>query len=523
MSYGRTLEETYKVYLCLGGVGLALAWRQMPRRYAIGALAALTLFAGVNNWRADWKTFAVQADSYDLVHYYLNAKYWDELRYADLYPAALRADFDNGGPYFDPGPAYMQQGNGPDKIRPVEEALARGEVVKREQFTPERWAAFTHDVLYLERDRDEMSRDLWKQMIQDHGYNGAPAWTAIARPLASWVPVEQIKALCMIDPALLLVALVALAWAYDSGVALWAALFLFVTYSTRWPVIGWAFLRYDYVAGLMIAMALLKKGRELSDTSRYKYAAYAVAGLFASWSATLRLFPAAWLFGPAAKGVVGLIERKVHKPLLVLAAGFLLGAATLEGYAVLQLGPTVITEHLADMKQHTAPSQLSSRRVGLALALPYRGELLPKNITKDRKAEVEAQRPVQLAIAGLTMFLLGAGMRREKDDEAFAWGFLPLFLLTTASYYYYVTRVTLVIAHAANLDKRRHVAGLAALLGIELFCNKAETGLPEHRVFLVGWLAWLLCAYTVFNVGALLWEAWRKEPAQSSASSTVAE
>ena len=230
-------------------------------------------------------------------------------------------------------------------------------------------------------------------------------------------------------------------------------------------------------------------------------------------TATLRLFPAAWLFGPGAKGLLGLLERKVSKPLLVLAAGFLLGAATLEGYAVLQLGPTVITEHLADMKQHTAPSQLSSRRVGLALALPYRGELLPKNITKERKAEVEAERPMQLAIAGFTLFLLGAGMRREKDDEAFAWGFLPLFLLTTASYYYYVTRVTLVIAHAANLDKRRHIAGLAALLGIELFCNKAETGLPEHRVFLVGWLAWLLCAYTVFNVGALLWEAWRKEPA----------
>ena len=145
MGYGRTLEETYKVWLCLGGVGLAVIWNQVPRKYALAALAALTLFAGVNNWRADWGTFAVQADSYDLVHYYLNAKYWDELRYADLYPAALRADFDNGGPFFDPGAAYMQQGNGPDRIRPVEEALARGEIVKRDHFTPERWAAFTHD------------------------------------------------------------------------------------------------------------------------------------------------------------------------------------------------------------------------------------------------------------------------------------------------------------------------------------------------------------------------------------------
>ena len=46
--------------------------------------------------------------------------------------------------------------------------------------------------------------------------------------------------------------------AYLSGATL---IFLFTTYSTRWPTFTWAFGRYDYVSMLIIAVALLKKSK----------------------------------------------------------------------------------------------------------------------------------------------------------------------------------------------------------------------------------------------------------------------
>ena len=69
---------------------------------------------------------------------------------------------------------------------------------------------------------------------------------------------------------------------------------------------------------------------------------------------------------------------------------------------------------------------------------------------------------------------LGLGLRRKRPDEAFAYGFLPFFLLTTASYYYYVARVTLWALHASGLPRGRHAVGLVMLVGTEIFANWAE-------------------------------------------------
>jgi hypothetical protein len=508
VGYSREVQEAYKLWLCLGGVGLAVAWQFLPRRAATGLLVLLTVASGLNYYRMRPELLTERIDTYDVIHYYLNAKYWDELGYHDLYPAMLWADLENGGPYFPgQGRTYMAQGAGSDEFRPIEEAFARGRVVKNESFTPERWEAFTHDALYLQRETDWLDEKTWRQMIQDHGYNAAPAWTAIARPLASAVPVQSLKLLGWIDVVMLGLALGAVAWAYDRRTALWCATFLFVTYSGRWPIIGDVFLRFDYLAALLVAMALLRKGEQLG-----RPAYYAVAGAVAGYSATLRLFPALWMLGPAAKGLLTLPEG-VRRNLLVLAAGFLVAGAALEGFAAASLGPHVISDHLADMRQHTEARNLSSRRVGFALALPFRGDLLPKNISKETKALVGEQAGMRLVLAGALLLVLAVGMKRARDDEAFAFGFVPLFFLTTASYYYYVTRATLVVAHAAEPEKTRHTVGLAALFGIEAFCNWSETAHPEHRVFLVGWLAWLLTAYAV---GMAVWMAWESQQPQSA-------
>lgn len=501
---GRTASEVRKVWLAGGGVALAAAWRFLPPRVARGLLVVFTIVSALSYGRWDPELLTEKLDPYDLLHYYVNAKYFDELGYLDLYPAVMLADHEQNGPYFDEGSKYMAQDESGHSFKPIEHAIARGREVKATKFTPERWQEFTHDALYVQRNVKGLNDELWRQLIQDHGFNGTTVWTMVARPFAEIVPVEHIKWLALIDVALLAAGVGALAWAYGADVAMWAAFFLFITYSARWPTISWAFLRYDWVAALMVAMACLKKGRPL------------LAGILTGYAATLRLFPALWLYGPGAKGFAGLAGKKVHKQLLVLLAGFALSAGVLQGLAAVDLGVDTVKTHFENMEDHNSSEQLSSRRIGLALALPFKGDLEPKYITREMKATIEDQKPLRFAVAGVILLLLGWGLRTARDDEAFAFGFLPFFLLTTASYYYYVARVTLVILHASDLKKPRHLFGLVWLLGLEGFTNWSETHHVDHRVYLIGMLAWGL---TIYGGVMALWYLWDSRKGLSAESS----
>jgi hypothetical protein len=490
MDITRSVSEGIKVWLCGGALLLALAWAWLPRRAARGLLVSLLVIATANYARFGFKLPFRQVDTYDLIHYYLNSKYFDELGYFDLYPACILADHEAGGPFFKEGSKFLDQDESGHHVAPISVALEEGQVVRAQKFTPERWEQFSHDFLFLQREVPGLNSELWRQLIQDHGFNGTPAWVLEALPFSA-VPVEWIKTLGYLDCVWIALALAAVVWAWDLNTALWAMLFLMLTYSCRWPTISWAFFRYDYVSLLIIGMASLRKGRPL------------LAGFVTGWSATLRLFPAMWLYGPAMKGIFGLLQRKVHRPLLRLVLGFALGVGVWQGAATAVFGVDAVRTHFENMSDHNKSENLSSRRIGLALALPFRGDLLPKAITREEKRVVEDQKPIRFAIAGLVMVVLGWGLRNRRNDEAFAYGFLPFFLLTTASYYYYVARWTLWVLHAGGVcrpergeSRARHAVGLAMLAGAELFTNHAEVTYPDHRVYLIGGLAWILMGYS---------------------------
>jgi hypothetical protein len=505
----RAVTESYKIWIALGGVILALAWPWLPRRRAIAALVVLTIIAGANYARWGFDLATRRLDAYDLLHYYVNAKYFDELGYYDLYPAVLLVDSENGGPFFDQGTTYQAQDETGHHIEPIPRGIARGEVVRRERFTPARWTAFEHDVLTLQRtigcrERNSKGRcireiddKLWRQLISDHGFNGTPAWVLVAKPLTI-VPVEALKLLGYLDVVLLGGSVALVGWAFGGMPALWLTLWLCVTYSTRWPTLSWAFLRYDWIAALIAATALLRKGRPV------------LAGVLAGWASVSRMFPVFWMIGPAGKGVANLARGVLHRPLLALAAGFVATVIVVQGAALVTFGADAASTHFANMEDHTRAEQLSSRRIGLALALvsePWKGTAVPKIITKEQKQEIDRQSAFRNVLAVVVLIALAWALRRSRDEEAFAYGFFPFFLLTTASYYYYVARAPLVAIHAGDLDHARHRVSLAYLFGIEVFCNAAETVYPGHRLFLIGTLAWLVGIYVLGTTVALLAEA----------------
>ncbi|MCB9669278.1 MAG: hypothetical protein H6734_07395 [Alphaproteobacteria bacterium] len=504
----------------LGLGGIVLVWPALAA--AKGELArlllvVLTLVSISNYLRWGPKLAVDRVDTYDLMHYYLNAKYFDELGYYDLYPACILADVENDGPRWDKkGNIYMAQDEKGHALKPLSHAVERGRVVRSNNFTPARWKEFESDFLYLHRQVYGMSDSMWRQMIQDHGFNGTPVWTLIARPFAEAIPANQmgrfmgrdvpvIKLVGLLDVALLAIAFALVGWAYGSETALWAMLWLTLSYSLRWPTVSWVFLRYDWVAALMLSMVALKKKRPY------------IAGLLTAWSATLRLFPAFWMWGPFAKGVSGLARKHVHKQLLVMALGFFVGVGVLEAGAIGRFGMDQVVVHIENMSDHNKAEQLSSRRIGLALGLafagPFEKQPLPTIIGPERKKRIGEQKALRYGLGIAMMVIMGWALRRSDDDEAFGYGFIPIFLLTTMSYYYYIARVTLAILHAADLSKVRNQVGLAMLLGMELFCNWAEFTYKEHRLFLIGYLAWFIAAYAIVMCAFLLVDAHQQDRA----------
>lgn len=511
MDVGRELTEWIKIWLAGGAVLLALGWTLLPPRVARQGLVLLVLLSGANYARWGFEAATSRLDAYDLLHYYVNAKYFDELGYLDLYPAVILVDHEHEGPFFAESaagvpPKYLAQDDSGHHVESIAHALDRGRVV-RERFAPERWAAFEHDVLYLQRvvgckkknSRGrclrELSDDLWIQMINDHGFNGTPAWLVVAKPFTVF-PVEALKLLGYIDVVLLGAAIGSVVWAYGSTAALWTALFLLVGYSTRWPYFSWAFFRYDWLAALIGATALLRKGYSVA------------AGVLAGFSAASRLFPALWMWGPLCSGIAGLYRRIVRRPLLRFAGGFVVAVVLLQGAAALWFGPSTIGAHFRNMLDHNSAEQLSSRRIGLALALatePWEGTDQPKLITNELRALIGEQERLRYALALAGMLAVGYAVRNRRSDEAYAFGFLPFFGITTASYYYYVARAPLVVMHAGALDQPRNRVGLAILFALEMFSNWAQTRHPEHRMLLISVLAWGLLVYALVIVP---WTAW---------------
>jgi len=482
---GRTVEAL-KYWIGLCGIGLVVVWRWVAPRIAVGALVALTLIAGLNYARFSPR-LSTKIDTFDTYHYFMGAKYFDEVGYYDLYPTSALVDAESV-PHHRGIKRYRSQTEEGYRPRPLKHALKRGRVVREERFTPERWASYTHDFLYIQREC-EMGRGSWKTILMDRGFNAPPFWIAVARPIAQVVPVEWLKFLCLLDIWLLLAALTLVSRAYGRVTALWAAFFTLASFSLRWPELGGTFLRFIWISALMAAMALLKLRRPLQ------------AGLLTGLAGMVNIFPWVWLYGPAAKGVFGLFGRgkslrqRLDPYLLKLAGGALITASVLAGWVVLTMGARVINQFQANIVAHIQPEELSSKRAGFAIGYVFDGELKPKMLTKeDRKAVRETADERKLWV-WLILLPLAWGLRRKRADEAFALGFIPFFLLTTFSHYYAVSRVLLVVLHASDLGRLRNRVGLIVLLGLDAYAGWSITRHPGYWSYTLGMFSWGATAY----------------------------
>lgn len=464
--------------------------------------------------------FGAYVHSWDTLHYYLGAKYFDELSYDRLYECIAVADA------AEPRLARRVERREITNLRtnvlePAAEVLAHPERCTA-HFSAARWRAFTADVAYF-RAREGAQR--WEEISTDHGFNGTPVWLLAGSWLANRAPASdrQILALTLLDPLYLAAMAAVVGWAFGAR-PLAVALLVFATFfPCRFFWTGGAFLRWDWLFYTVAAVACLKKGRPW------------LGGLALGYAAMLRVFPGLLAAGPIA-AVVALIGREVGRahaekrtrgpaaggalaPLLAgLRTGlrrpevrthlrFLAGAALATALLVpMSLAASGGTDSYRAFVANTRKHQATplTNHMGLRTVLAYRPSEVGRHMVKDgstdpwlawkeaRLAAWRQARPFAALLGAAALLLLGrAALRRPEPWIAAALGALWIaFAVELTSYYYAFVFVPALLW----IEKRS--AGIA-LLALAAFTQLVSLG-P-----LLGMPTWRDEQYTLISAASL--------------------
>ena len=440
--------------------GVRLLVRGDPRArrwWERGALVCVIVASG-----AAWVNFGVFHSArivhyWDTFHYYVGSKYFEENGYERLYQCVLAADYE------DRGADDLKK----RKIRDLidnrlhylteDDALAYRETCA-EHFTPERWEAFKQDARTFRR---VMGSAWWRDMLMDHGYNASPISNMVAAALTnigwrSQVPETptvrvdpevmkrsrtRILRYTMIDFALYAGAFAMILWAFGLRACALAMLVWGNGYPWAYFWTGASFARVPWFFMMVAAVCLLRKGFPM------------LSGFALSWSALLRLFPAAMAGGPGAAIVDRFIRRKkLEAPWLRtedkrFIAGGLLGLLVLGAASVGVNGAEAHTRFLGNTLKH-AETPLTNH-MGLPTVLSYRPSKVGRH-TKDssledpwatwkqsRKDTKHDRRWLHVLLLGAMFVLLALAGRRMASWALLASSTILIIGLFELTCYYY--------------------------------------------------------------------------------------
>ncbi len=471
-------------------------------------LAALFVFALITvalYFRFSPVAFFSDYDEHDVLHYYLGAKYSDELGYHGLYPALIAADAETLNRFHDKVQRYRSTDT--YEFRSREHALGMARDIKA-LFTARRWRDFISDYAYF---GPRISDATWRAILEDRGYNATPMWNMLGRALTNSVPIERVKLLCLIDVFAVAAMFVAVYWAFGARSLAFGLIFLALGYSFRWPPLGWSILRFDWLAAIVVGAACLKKGHSKS------------AGVLFGYATCMRFFPAVFILGLLAKAGYAVWTNKavpwsnpyrriltsVPRHYWAMAGSMVLAISLLGGAALAREGTDRFSDNSEDLKKQTHTGNLSAEFCGLRTALAFenthgnwRGEM-----TEATRERIEAQTGLRFVVAAVLLVLFAFAAARLEDHEAVLLGLIPFFIISTASYYYYAVRIGAVVMHAHRLRKLRDILGLLILFGIEIASWTAlVVDRSPYRV--VGWMGWTLAFYSVVMIALLVREQW---------------
>ncbi|MGJ3243502.1 MAG: hypothetical protein ACFE0O_11195 [Opitutales bacterium] len=492
-----TLETEYlKGWLSLlFGLLLVLAWMYRRRRgrphpaerggLIVAALVGLAAFTNVGTFHGPTNPGpGPVVHGPDQFHYTMGLRYFPELGYTGLYPAALLAlHVDAPDPlaeldawvYRDMRTYHLAAGR-----QALDEVIAL-----RERFTPERWQAFVRDVGFW---AGYLGEDRLRGVFLDHGFNPGPIYVLVGRILLPDTPLSHglLVALSLIDPLLMVVGLAVLGWGLGWRAPVLVVLLVGLLFPAQWAWVGGAFLRYGWLAALLTGIGLAGKGR------------YVATGLCFGLAAGLRSFPGFLLVGLAIPFLAEVARRyRAGQPVrpASLWSGHRSGAylRTVSGAAgvLLLLGVGATLSAGADSwaawneKVSLHDSRFSPNSIGLASAVMLDPSVTAETVAGQPDANRVWDAGKRTLLAERLLILLGAvvglftltvwTLRRTGVIATVVLGIAWLYGTFTLSGYYYSFLALVPLAFLCPVaDRERGWSPVLLATGGLLLANTAQ-------------------------------------------------
>ncbi len=471
-------------------VMLLVCWLIERRKSATGkrwfdlALGVLAIIAAMSYFDFGYyPKFGRFLNPHDFFHYYMGAKYYDELGYLNLYPGVVIASRENHGKVVHPTYRRMEDYS----IRPGAEAERNAAALKG-AFTEPRWAEFRRDCQFFE---NLLGTRRWSGVVTDKGYNATPIWNMPARFLTNRLPLTQLGnlyPLMLLDILMIsiMVLLTAIAFGFRTGAFL--LIFFCTCFSMGYTHARGGFLRLDWVTMVVMSVALIKMGN------------YKTTGAVMAYAGMARLFPLAFGFGLGAKLVWDTYrERKVNRRYIeyfVTFAGTALFLVVLS--IVLDGGLHQWREFFAKIRLHD--HDISGMRVGFKYVFLGNWQDPTGGWTVFEQAQLAKLDTwkwlwwmIQAGVLGLSFF----AVRNLDDYEALAYSYVPVYFLTAPTFYY---QVMVIVPFMFFLSRRAEVSRLTGAIGmfimtIVLFRLSARWGINMSFSFTMSFLLLVMVGY----------------------------
>jgi len=454
---GTRLPAVTVVLVALALVGAGLS---------VGRRAKDTVMEG-DSWRA-WNVY----------HYYLGSKYFGELGYTELYAATLAAD-DLVAPELPEGTRTLQHVRRTRDMQTYQ-LISRRQAVRSlsPDVDEELLRSLHHDLRGLLRPLDD---DTWKNVVGDLGYNPAPAWPVVGKPLAWALDTRGTDRwiLTNLDVPLFLLSILAVWWAWGPRAAAGMVLFVATVGFNRSRLVG-GFLAYDWLASVLIGMALWRRGWTASG------------GVVLSWGAMTRVFPGFLVFPAIALVGWQLWKRaSLRRPAIRFLTAFT--AACAVWFALSHTtgrGLNTWPEWVEAIRVHSTLHPYDGRaRLGLPRLAAHQPSMEEPWGAHPRTTDLEVARELHhkarpWQVLGVLVVLLAA-LRRSPYERA-VWMLALVWVAVTTSRYYGSTWALLMVLglpDEGDAGPEQTLPGVVAATGVLLVPAVFYAGRTNETIY----------------------------------------